>query len=78
RDLLAELGRIRARDGGTLYLTTSRRTRPEVAAAVDAALPEGAVLYRWSAETAADNPYLAMLALADRFVVTGDSVSMMV
>ena len=36
------------------------------------------MLYRWSAETAADNPYLALLALADRFVVTGDSVSMMV
>ena len=47
-------------------------------AALEAALPPGALLYRWSAETSADNPYLALLAHADRFVVTGDSVSMMV
>jgi mitochondrial fission protein ELM1 len=78
RDLLAELARIRARDGGTLYLTTSRRTRPDVVAALAEGLLPGAVLYRWSAETAADNPFLALLAHADRFVVTGDSVSMMV
>ena len=40
-------------DGGTLYLTTSRRTRPDVVAALEAGLPPGALLYRWSAETAA-------------------------
>ncbi len=51
RDLLAELARIRARDGGTLYLTTSRRTRPDVVAALADGLPPGALLYRWSAET---------------------------
>ena len=34
-------------------------------------------MFRWSAE-ATDNPYLALLGLADRFVVTGDSVSMLV
>ena len=39
RDLLAELARIRTRDGGTLYLTTSRRTRPDVVAALEASLP---------------------------------------
>ena len=76
--LLAELNRIRQRDDGTLYLSTSRRTRPEVVAALEQGLPPGALLYRWSAETTGDNPYLALLALADRFVVTGDSVSMMV
>jgi hypothetical protein len=78
RDLLAELARIRARDGGTLYLTTSRRTRPDVVAALADGLPPGALLYRWSAETTGDNPFLGLLAHADRFVVTGDSVSMMV
>jgi mitochondrial fission protein ELM1 len=76
--LLHELERIRARDGGSLYVTTSRRTRPEVVAALEAGLPQDALLYRWSPETGADNPYLGLLALADRFVVTGDSVSMMV
>jgi mitochondrial fission protein ELM1 len=76
--LLDELVRLRARDGGTLYLTTSRRTRPEVAVALQPGLPPGAKLYRWTPDTGADNPYLGLLAHADRFVVTGDSVSMMV
>jgi mitochondrial fission protein ELM1 len=78
RDLLRELERIRARDGGTLYLTTSRRTRQGVVEALTSGLPAGALLHRWSAETGAENPYLGLLAHADRFVVTGDSVSMMV
>lgn len=76
--LLAELARVQARDGGTLYLTTSRRTRPEIVAALETGLAAGARLYRWAADPSADNPYLGLLALADRFVVTGDSVSMMV
>ncbi len=69
-------GLERVRDGGTLYATTSRRTRPEVVEALAAALP-GDPLFRW-APGAADNPYMALLGLADRFVVTGDSISMMV
>ena len=76
--LLAELQHLQARDGGTLYLSTSRRTRPDVVAALETGLPPGARFYRWSAETRDDNPFMALLALADRFVVTGDSVSMMV
>ena len=75
--LVRELAAVRARDGGTLYLTTSRRTQPEIQAALTAALPEDAILYRWLPD-AADNPYLALLGLADRVVVTGDSVSMMI
>ncbi|MGD9507857.1 MAG: ELM1/GtrOC1 family putative glycosyltransferase, partial [Geminicoccaceae bacterium] len=58
RRLIAELERLRARDGGTLYLTTSRRTPPEVVAALERERPPGAVLHRWSAEGGADNPYL--------------------
>ena len=46
-------------------------------AALGAGLPPGAILYRWSPD-ASDNPYLGLLGLADRFVVTGDSISMMV
>jgi hypothetical protein len=42
-------------------------------------LPPNATLFRWQADTQpGDNPYLGLLAHADRFVVTGDSVSMMV
>lgn len=63
--------------GGTPYVTTSRRTPASVVARLKAGLPSGAQLFEWAAE-ANDNPYLALLGLADRFVVTGDSISMMV
>lgn len=62
---------------GTLFVTTSRRTPPAVVAALREGLPEAARLFEWSAG-ASENPYLALLGLADRFVVTGDSISMMV
>ncbi len=76
RRLLATARRVTEADGGTLFLTTSRRTPAEVADALEAALPEGARFYRWVAEADA-NPYRALLGLADRFVVTGDSISML-
>lgn len=62
---------------GTLYVSTSRRTPTGVVDALAAALPPDARLFRWTPE-APDNPYPALLALADRFVVTGDSASMLV
>jgi mitochondrial fission protein ELM1 len=62
---------------GSLYATTSRRTPEAVVSALQAHLPASAGLFAWAAE-AGDNPYLALLGLADRFVVTGDSISMMV
>jgi hypothetical protein len=65
------------RDGGTPYFTTSRRTPRNVVEALDAELPESARLFAWSPD-AMDNPYLALLGHADGFVVTGDSISMMV
>ena len=76
--LLAGLCDLQAVDGGSFYLSTSRRTRPDVVAALAAGLPPDALLHRWAPDGAADNPYLGLLACADRFVVTGDSVSMMV
>jgi hypothetical protein len=60
--------------GGTLYVTTSRRTGAAAAARIEAALPNGARLWKWGDSTA--NPYVALLACADAFVVTGDSMSM--
>lgn len=76
-DLVEAVSRVNARDGGTLYVTTSRRTLPEVVDALEAGLPEGSQMFRWTPD-AAENPYQALLGLADRFIVTGDSVSMMV
>lgn len=63
--------------GGTPYITTSRRTTPEVLDVLRSELPAGAVYFEWSAD-APDNPYRALLGAADGFIVTGDSVSMMV
>jgi mitochondrial fission protein ELM1 len=66
-----------AETGGTPYFTTSRRTPADLVAALKAALPSEARLFAWDAD-ASDNPYHGLLALADGFVVTGDSISMMV
>jgi mitochondrial fission protein ELM1 len=76
RDLIEQCRKAAAAEGGSLYVTTSRRTPPAVVEALAAALPTGARLYRWDA--GGDNPYHALLGLADRLVVTGDSISMMV
>lgn len=79
RRLACELEALRGREGGTLWVTTSRRTGEAAAAALEAALPPGTPFYRWRPEDPPEaNPYLGLLALADRFVVTGDSVSMLV
>jgi mitochondrial fission protein ELM1 len=77
-ELIQKTSRIMAQSGGTLYVSTSRRTPPEVVAALQDQLPANAILYRWKADDSANNPYLALLGLADRFIVTGDSISMMI
>ena len=66
-----------AESGGTLYLTTSRRTLAAVVDVLERGLPAGAILYRWQSDNP-ENPYRGLLGLADRFIVTGDSISMMV
>jgi mitochondrial fission protein ELM1 len=66
-----------AADGGTPYITTSRRTPPAVVDALNARLPSAGRLFAWTAE-ASENPYHGLLGLADGFVVTGDSISMIV
>ncbi len=77
RELTARAAALAASAGGTLYVTTSRRTPPAVVEAIKAALPEHSQFYQWRKD-GKDNPYLALLGLADYFIVTGDSVSMMV
>jgi uncharacterized protein len=65
-----------ARTGGTPYVTTSRRTPEMVVEALRAGLPSAARLFEWAPD-ADENPYLALLGLADGCIVTGDSVSML-
>ncbi len=80
---LLEQAVARARDcGGSLLVTTSARTRPAVTEVLERGLAgSGGVhtcphfLHRYGAS--ADNPYAGILALADAFVVTGDSIGML-
>jgi uncharacterized protein len=79
RRVSAQLGRLAAEigaAGGTPYVTTSRRTPRALVEHLRTQLPERARMFQWTPETT-DNPYLALLDLADGFVVTGDSVSML-
>jgi hypothetical protein len=74
---LGREARETARDlGGTLVVTCGPRVRPPAADALTAAVAGAGHVHRWRADDP-DNPYLAYLALADRFIVTGDSVSML-
>jgi mitochondrial fission protein ELM1 len=69
-----------ARDvGGSVFVTTSRRTETKAARALVAALGNVTVhSYHWSAAHSEDeNPYLGYLALADILVVSGESASML-
>ncbi|HVI92110.1 MAG TPA: ELM1/GtrOC1 family putative glycosyltransferase [Dongiaceae bacterium] len=74
---------------GTLLILTSRRTPPAVVDALRQALPANARLFAWNEKKGTDkkgnekahgdraaNPYRAVLGLADRFIVSGDSISM--
>ncbi|HXU89686.1 MAG TPA: ELM1/GtrOC1 family putative glycosyltransferase [Methylomirabilota bacterium] len=76
RILLREARSILARDGGSLAAVTSPRTPPDAEAILSEGLPKGALFFPWRPN--APNPYVGLLALADRCIVTGDSLSMIV
>jgi mitochondrial fission protein ELM1 len=74
--LAADLDAVLAREGGSVLVTTSRRTPRQVIDAVRqryAATP-GIV---WCGEHDGPNPYPGLLAWADRIVCTPDSVNML-
>lgn len=75
-ELAARLGRDLGREG-TLFFVTSPRTTPAVLDSLRRGLPENAQLVPWRRGDP-ENPYLGLLAHADRFVVTADSISMQV
>ena len=78
RDGLLQTARdIVSRDGGTPYVTTSPRTPPKSVEALRAGLPPESRFFE-GRRAAPDNPYHALLGLADGFIVTGDSISMLV
>lgn len=63
--------------GGSLLVSTSARTPATVIDAFERTLRAPHRLYRWRAGDP-DNPYLGFLALAQRIIVTSDSMSMLV
>ena len=78
-DLFEKTRRSVEDSGGSLYITTSRRTPPEVVEMLRRECPSSARLFEYDSQaTPSENPYHALLALADRFIVTTDSASMMV
>lgn len=62
--------------GGSLLVTTSARTSVSTATALAGALSHPHFFYSWAADKTS-NPFMAMLALADQFIVTADSISML-
>jgi mitochondrial fission protein ELM1 len=68
------LTRLRREAGARLAIAPSRRTPARLIAAIEAAFTGDPGVFVWDRES--DNPYLGVLACADRLVVTSDSVSM--
>lgn len=74
---LAELACRQSREsGGSLLITMSYRTPPQVVETLQQRIEAPAFVHRWSSVTE-ENPYLALLGLADQFIVTADSISML-
>ena len=73
-ELLQGLKRLRREAGAGLVITPSRRTEPEVAAFLADSFRDDPAVYMW--DMAGENPYFGILGLADRLIVTSDSVSM--
>jgi mitochondrial fission protein ELM1 len=72
----AEASRLARAHGGSLLVTTSSRTSPAAAAALQSAIDVPNHFYRWRPDDDA-NPYLGILSCADRLIVTGDSIAML-
>jgi uncharacterized protein len=66
---------LAAASGGSLLVSDSPRTPAAAGNALQAALVGPHFCYRWGESS--DNPYRGLLALADAFVVTGESMSML-
>lgn len=76
----ARLGRqasqLAAAQGGSLLVTTSARTGEAATGALASSINAPNYFYRWQRDDPA-NPYMGMLAWADRLIVTGDSIAML-
>jgi mitochondrial fission protein ELM1 len=75
-EALVSLVSMILRDGKGLMITPSRRTPPDMLAAITLAAAQAAPSATFIWDGRGDNPYVPILALADTLVVTGDSVNM--
>lgn len=74
RQLASGVAALHHAMGGSILVTTSRRTSPELADSLIRDLPQPRYFFQW--RDGVENPYLGFLALADAVVVTGDSMNM--
>jgi len=73
--LAKEVYKLKQKEGGSLLITTSRRTGSEAEKEIMSYLDKiPHYAYLWGDKS--PNPYLGFLACADNIIVTGDSVSM--
>ncbi len=70
------LGESASALGGSLLVSTSARTPLDVAKTLHNELKSPNFFHQWE-RTSAENPFHGFLALADRFIVTADSISML-
>lgn len=74
-ELALQIKKIKEKDGGSLLITTSRRTGIHAEKLIMQQLQSiPNYSYLWGNKE--ENPYLGFLACADNLIVTGDSVSM--
>jgi mitochondrial fission protein ELM1 len=74
--LAKQASSLAAASGGSLLVSTSARTPPPTIDTLCDHITAPSYVFRWQ-KGAAENPYFGMLALADAFVVTADSMSML-
>jgi mitochondrial fission protein ELM1 len=71
-----EASQLAQAHGGSLMISTSSRTRPAAVQALQDAIDVPCYFYPWQ-ETDDANPYMGILAWADRLIVTADSIAML-
>ena len=74
-ELCSKIKALKAKIGGSILLTTSRRTGTEAEKIIKSELA-GIPQYNYFWGDTRDNPYAGFLACADNIIITADSVSM--
>lgn len=74
--LARQANELAQHEGGSLLVSTSSRTSPAAALILEQALESPHYFYQWRPADEA-NPYFGILGLADKFIVTADSISML-